>query len=84
MMQYKRIQLDASQVRTNEVIDFGGVYSSFMFLVNDVEVGYKINSVKCDTLYVSEMQGFENEGAYTKLFITNTAGTGKIVILAYK
>jgi hypothetical protein len=86
-MEYQRIELDAAITRTDEEIAFDKEYSNFMFLVNDVKVGFRINSEQCDELFTEEIDGFENNvGRFRKLYISHLPGTqgSKIVILAYR
>jgi hypothetical protein len=85
-MEYKRFEIDLSVVRTDELFDLGGTWTSFMIVKKDANFQYRINSLAADTLYSDELPGLEGEGVFRKLFLTHSAGTTghKAVLVVYR
>ncbi|WP_027724626.1 hypothetical protein [Tuberibacillus calidus] len=87
MALYKRIEIDLTKARNNEVIDFGKVYNSFQIVYKDADFSFRVNDPFEDELFTSEnIEGFTGEWAVHRLFITNGANPqqgAKAVILAF-
>lgn len=82
-MQYKRVEIDLAEERNDAEIRLGGNFTNFIIVKADHPFEYKINSRSGDTLYSAELQGFQGEGVFHTLYLTNETRTGKAVLVVF-
>ena len=82
-MNYKRIELDLTQSREDEGIELGNGFRNFLILKADQPIRFRLNSKTADVLYSEELQGFQGDGLFRRVYVSNDAGNGKAVLVVF-